>query len=91
MEQQINVKFDDQSSKGVYSNNMVIQHTKEEFVLDFLNVLPPQGSLVSRIITSPAHCKRILRALEENIKNYEKNFGKIEESKAPDRSIGFKA
>ena len=91
MEQQINVKFDDQTAKGFYSNNMVIQHTKEEFVLDFLNVLPPQGSLVSRIITSPGHCKRILRALEENIKIYEKNFGKIEESKEPDRSIGFRA
>jgi len=91
MEQQINIKADDNTLKGVYSNNLVIQHSKEEFILDFLNTFPPQGSLVARIITSPGHMKRIVRALEENLKNYEKNFGKIEEAKAPDRSIGFKA
>lgn len=90
-EQQIQIKADDLVVKGVYSNNLVIQHTKEEFVIDFLNILPPQGTLVSRIITSPGHMKRIAKALEENIKLYEKNFGLIKESEQPERSIGFKA
>jgi len=90
-EQQINIKFDDQVIKGRYSNNLIIQHTKEEFVLDFLTITPPQGSLVSRIMTTPAHMKRILRALSENVKIYEKSFGTIEESDSPDNSIGFKA
>lgn len=88
-EQQINVKFDDQVIKGQYSNNLIIQHTQEEFVLDFLNIVQPQGSLVSRIITSPSHMKRIAKAIEENIKNYEKKFGKIAESDEPKRNIGF--
>jgi len=90
-EQQINIKADDQTIRGNYSNNLVVQHTAEEFVLDFLNVFPPNGSLASRIITSPGHMKRIANAIEENIKLYEKNFGKITESQKPDNSIGFKA
>lgn len=90
-EQQINVKYDDQSIKGSYSNNLIIQHSPEEFILDFLNVLPPQGSLVSRVITSPGHMKRILKAIEANLALYEKNYGKITESEAPDKRIGFKA
>ncbi|MEI6498917.1 MAG: DUF3467 domain-containing protein [bacterium] len=90
-EQQINVKADDQVIKGSYSNNLVIQHTAEEFVLDFLNIIPPQGALISRIITSPGHMKRIGKAIEENIKLYEKNFGKITEAQQPTNAIGFKA
>lgn len=89
-DQQINLKFDDQLIKGTYGNNLIVQHTKEEFVLDFLNIVPPQGSLVSRVITSPAHMKRILKVLEENMKMYEKSFGKISESHEPEKSIGFR-
>lgn len=90
-QQQIQIKADDVTAKGNYSNNMIIAHTKEEFVMDFLNVFPPQGALVARIFTSPGHAKRIVKALEDNIKKYEKQFGKIEESEAPEGDIGFKA
>ena len=89
-EQQINIKFDEQTIKGSYSNNLIIQHTSDEFVLDFLSVMPPQGNLISRIITSPGHMKRIAKAIEENLKLYEKSFGSITESNEPDRKIGFK-
>ena len=90
-EQQIQIRADDSIIKGVYANVMAVNHTKEEFVLEFVNIFPPQGSLVSRVFTSPGHMKRIQKALEENIKNYEKQFGKIEEAVAPDSRIGFKA
>jgi len=90
-EQQINVKFDDQIAKGQYSNNLIIHHTKDEFVLDFLNIFPPQGSLGARIITTPGHIKRMIKAIEENIKNYEKSFGTISETEEPERNIGFRA
>jgi len=88
--QEVQVKADDKILKGRYANIMYIAHTKEEFVLDFLNVLPPQGSLVSRIITSPGHMKRILKALGDNIKQYEDKFGKIEEAEEPRKNLGFK-
>lgn len=89
--QQINVKADDATLKGAYANTMMVAHTREEFVLDFLNLVPPQGLLVSRVITSPGHLKRIIAALAENLKKYEQAHGRVEASVAPDKEIGFKA
>lgn len=89
--QQINIKIEDAIMKGVYANAMGVSHTKEEFVVDFMNIYPYQraGIVTARVITSPGHIKRIYKALEENIKKYEQNFGKIEEAKEPS-GIGFK-
>lgn len=87
--QQVQIKADDATAKGVYANMMQIAHTKEEFALDFMNIMPPQGALVARIFTSPGHAKRILKALEENIKNYEKQFGNIDVAEEPKGGIGF--
>ncbi len=86
-EQQIAIQVDAAQGPGVYSNLMMISHRKEEFILDFLFLQPqraPHGQSVatlrSRVITSPEHAKRILRALQENQRRYEDNFGIIEES-----------
>jgi len=92
-QQQVNIKIDDATLKGSYANAMGISHSKEEFVLDFMNVYPWQraGVVTSRVITSPGHVKRIFKALEENIKKYEDKFGKIEIAKSPsNEEIGFK-
>lgn len=87
---QINIKATDEKLAGVYSNMMQILHAKEEFVLDFLNAFPPTGTLNSRVIVSPGHFKRMVRAMEENLKKYEDQFGKIEEASAPENTgIGF--
>jgi len=86
---QIQIKATDDKMKGEYSNMAQIMHTKEEFVIDFLNVFPPTGTLNARIIVSPSHFKRMMRAMEENLKSYEGSFGKVEESEAP-QGIGFK-
>lgn len=87
--QQINIKATDEKLKGEYSNVMQILHTKEEFVLDFLNVFPPTGTLNSRVILSPGHFKRMVKAMGENLKKYEDQFGKISEAEAPSQGIGF--
>ena len=86
-EHQISIQIDPQAGTGVYSNLMMISHRKEEFILDFLFVQPqrsPQGQAVanlrSRVITSPEHMKRILKAMQENIRRYEESFGIIEEA-----------
>lgn len=87
---QVQIKASDEKLKGEYSNAVQIMHTKEEVVLDFFNVFPPTGTLNSRVILSPGHFKRMIRAMEENLKKYENSFGKIEESKAPE-GLGFRA
>jgi hypothetical protein len=80
---EIKVNFPPELQGGVYSNNMVVTHAKEEFVLDFLMVAPPAGAVTARVIVSPGHMKRILRALEDNISKYEKAFGTIQVAEEP--------
>ncbi|MCD6528518.1 DUF3467 domain-containing protein [bacterium] len=89
-QKEIKIKVKDEQLIGVYSNLMQVAHTKEEFILDFFMVLPPQGILSSRVIMSPGHIKRMVRALEENIAKYEEKFGKIEEATTPETPIGFR-
>ncbi|RJR20736.1 MAG: DUF3467 domain-containing protein [Desulfobacteraceae bacterium] len=68
---------------GVYSNNMVVAHTKEEFIMDFLMLAPPSGTVAARIIVSPSHMKRIIKALNENLSKYEEQFGLIQAFDVP--------
>ncbi len=90
MEQQkLNIKATDEVLKGRYANNVMVSHTKEEFVFDFMNILPPGALLVERIIISPGHAKRLLRALGEQVDRYETSFGKLEAADEPG-AIGFK-
>ncbi len=87
---EIKIKITDEVMKGAYANFMKVSHAKEEFVLDFANVVPPTGILTARIITSPGHLKRIIGALEYNLKKYEEKFGKIKEAEEPkEEKIGF--
>ena len=87
-EKQIQIKAKDEDLKGVYSNLMIVSHTKEEFCLDFVNTFNPP-MLTARVLTSPAHLKRMIKALEENMKKYEEQFGEVEAAKEPETPLGF--
>ncbi|MDD5454325.1 MAG: DUF3467 domain-containing protein [Candidatus Ratteibacteria bacterium] len=76
---------------GAYANNMFVMHTKEEFVMDFLMVVPPAGTVTARVIISPGHMKRVLKALQDNIARYESKFGVIQAAEEPKGKIGFHA
>jgi hypothetical protein len=86
---EIKVSFPQELQGGVYANNMVVTHTKEEFVLDFLMVVPPAGAVTARVIVSPGHMKRILEALRDNVSKYEKTFATIQIAEEPKGKIGF--
>jgi hypothetical protein len=92
-EPQLQIKADEKELLGQYANLVLIHHTGEEFTLNFIYVFPnvPQGKLVSSIIVSPAHAKRLMHALEENINRYEAQFGPIPEAPAPAAvpNVGF--
>ena len=81
--QEIKVRFPEKIMGGSYANHMIVLHTKEEFIMDFIMASPPAGSVTARVITSPGHMKRIIKALQDNVKKYEDKFGEIQESKAP--------
>ncbi len=90
-QQQINIELSDETAEGVYSNLVMISHSPEEFILDFIRVMPgvPKARVKSRIIVTPQHSKRLLRALADNIEKYESAHGEIEERTPPDQPIRF--
>ncbi|MDD5131437.1 MAG: DUF3467 domain-containing protein [bacterium] len=83
---QLQVELDDQTAQGAYSNLALITHNETEFILDFIFVQPqqPKAKVRARIISSPAHIKRFLNALSDNIKKYEQQFGAIKPMVTPD-------
>jgi len=78
---QIQIDVDETTAQGAYSNLVLINHNENEFVLEFAYIQPaaPRARVRGRIISSPRHTKRLLRALEHNVRRYEERFGKIEE------------
>jgi hypothetical protein len=71
------IKINDQVLKGVYANSLMVMHTEREFVLDFLSMFPPQGSVNARVVVRPESLKRMIRALKDNVDRYEARFGEI--------------
>jgi hypothetical protein len=90
-QQEIKVNFPPHLQGGAYSNNMLVAHTREEFVMDFMMVIPPAGTVMSRVIISPGHMKRMITALQDNVKKYEARFGTIQAAEEPKGKIGFQA
>ena len=76
----LQVQIDDDVAQGVYSNLVLLNHTENEFVLDFAFIQPSNGraKVRSRVISSPRHTKRLLQALQTNLERYEERFGTIE-------------
>lgn len=73
----------------VFSNAIQISHKDDEFTLTFIHIIPNtnRGKVKAIVALTPQHTKRLLRALDENIKKYESTFGEIrliEETKAHD-------
>ena len=82
--QQLPVKVPDSVLRGVYANQMVVSHTREEFLLDFVNLFPPEGVVTARVIVSPGHLKRMIKALSDNLARYERQHGQIIEAPVPE-------
>jgi hypothetical protein len=79
----VQIKIPDSVLHGVYANQMMVTHTREEFVLDFINLFPPSGVVNARVIVSPGHMKRMIRALQDNLSKYEGHFGALHEAEPP--------
>lgn len=88
---ELKVNLPAQLQAGVYANSLLITHTREEFIMDFSFITPPVGTVSARVITSPGHMKRIIAALQENVKRYEAQFGMILQAEEPKGTIGFNA
>ena len=85
----LQIEFPAQLKGGVYANNMMVTHTREEFILDFLMVGPNTGAVTARVIMSPGHTKRMIAALQENMRRYEQQHGSLAAAEEPRGHIGF--
>ena len=78
---QLNIEISEEVAEGQYANLAIITHSHAEFVVDFVNVMPgtPKSKVKSRIILTPQHAKRLMRALTENIQKFESAHGPIQD------------
>ena len=83
------IKMPEAVLPGVYANQMLVSHTREEFVIDFVNLFPPEGVVNARVIVSPGHLKRMIRALSENLQRYEATHGQVLEASPPQPPDGM--
>lgn len=76
---QISIELKEEVAQGTYSNLAIITHSNAEFVIDFARMMPgvPKAEVKSRIILTPEHAKRLLRALTDNVEKFEKMHGPI--------------
>jgi hypothetical protein len=88
-QKKIPIDFPAQLKGGVYANNMMVTHTREEFILDFLMVGPNGGAVTARVIMSPGHTKRMIAALQDNMRKYEQQHGSLTAAEEPRGHIGF--
>lgn len=89
-EQNLKLNINPEVARGTYSNLVVVSHNPTEIVLDFAQMLPGlEGATVrERVIMNPIHAKRLLAALNDNLKKYEQQFGNIVEP-TPDGTVPY--
>ncbi len=87
----INIELDPETAQGIYSNLAIINHSASEFVVDFVNIMPgaPKAKVRSRIILTPQHAKRFLKALGENVQRFEGAHGEIKDYEQPPIPLNF--
>lgn len=78
---QLNIEISEEVAEGTYANLAIITHSHAEFVVDFVNVMPgtPKSKVKSRIILTPQHAKRLMKALIDNVEKFEAVNGVIKD------------
>ncbi len=88
---QLNIEISEEVADGIYSNLAIITHSNSEFVLDFVRVMPgvPKAKVKARVLLTPQHAKRLMRALADNVQKYEAVHGSIRETEMPEIPMNF--
>lgn len=78
---QLNIEISEEIAEGQYANLAIITHSHAEFVIDFVNVMPgtPKSKVKSRIVLTPQHAKRLMKALADNVQKFEVVNGNIKD------------
>lgn len=83
--QQLQIELTPEVAGGTYTNLAVINHSHQEFVIDFIAALPglPKARVSNRMLLTPESAKRLLFALQDNVMKFEQQFGTIDLGGAP--------
>ena len=90
-QQQINIELDEKMAEGIYSNLAIINHSVSEFVVDFVSIMPgaPKAKVKSRVVLTPQHAKKFLKALGDNVQRFEQAHGTIKYYEQPAIPLNF--
>lgn len=90
-QKQINIELDEKTAEGIYSNLAIINHSASEFVIDFISMMPgaPKARVKSRIVLTPQHAKKFLKALTDNVNRFEQAHGPIKDYEQPSIPMNF--
>ena len=82
---QISIELSEDVAEGTYANLAMIAHSSSEFIIDFIRMLPglPKAKVKARVIITPEHTKRLIKALQDNLDKYEAHFGDVEYTNEP--------
>ena len=88
---QLNIELPEEIAEGIYANLAIISHSHSEFVVDFIRMMPnvPKAKVKARVILTPQHAKRLMRALVDNIQKFEAVHGPIRETEMPEIPMNF--
>jgi ribonuclease BN (tRNA processing enzyme) len=88
---QLNIEISEEIAEGQYANLAIITHSHAEFVIDFVNVMPgtPKSKVKSRLIMTPQHTKRFMKALIENVSRFEDAHGDIQDLEQVEIPMNF--
>lgn len=88
---QLNIEISEEIAEGQYANLAIITHSHAEFVIDFVNVMPgtPKSKVKSRIVMTPQHAKRFMKALIENVGRFEDSHGNIQDLEQVEIPMNF--
>ena len=77
----LNIELGEDIAEGTYSNLAIINHSPSEFIVDFIQMMPgvPKAKVKSRVILTPQHAKRLMKALNDNVSKYEDQHGEIQD------------
>ena len=88
---QLNIELSEEIGEGIYSNLAIITHSTSEFVIDFVKIMPgvPKAKVKARIVLTPQHAKRLMKALKDNISKFETVNGQIKDTEMPVIPMNF--
>ena len=77
----LNIELTEEIAEGIYSNLAIINHSPSEFVVDFIQVMPgiSKAKVKSRVVLTPQHAKRLMKALTDNVTKFENQHGEIKD------------